>query len=504
MNEFDCIVVGSDSGCLSTALLLQIEGFKVLLLEQHNTLGDLSCGIKKGRFEFEPNIHNLFLKDNKEIYSLSNILDKSKLNNVVKYSKLSQLFRVITHDKDYTLPFGIDNYIKYLDDQIGDCESTLKIFFDLAKECREAMNYIYSNIDELNYEYIRENYNNFVKVSSYSLSKVLDFINMNKEVQDIVSAMWIYFGSSKSEISFVEYSIFLLNSVEYGLKVPTERSYGLVQDLANCFLENGGQIRLNSKVKKLLLDDKKVNGVCLDDGSFIYANNVYINDNLVNIYGKMINLEDIPREALRNINRREIGARLFTVHLGLNRSADELNLKNYNYLIYNSLNSDLEIEKMNKVNSGNLMACVLNNAVEDASVDGTCILSLSTLLFGDSYEELLEKGNNQNTIVNNLIEVFEKNLKVNIYDYIEELEIISPLDSAVISDCYKGSIYNFKIIGMDNILPRLLNRKREQYIEGLFLNDGFLGDSFGYNSVYFSSLEVLNHLNKCNKGDKNE
>ena len=47
-----------------------------------------------------------------------------------------------------------------------------------------------------------------MRVSNYSISKVLDAIGMPIDVQEVINALWIYFGSTEIELSFVEYSVF--------------------------------------------------------------------------------------------------------------------------------------------------------------------------------------------------------------------------------------------------------------------------------------------------------
>ena len=498
MNRYDVIIVGSGNSALISALSLLNKGYKVLILDEHNNVGGLSKGLVKGRFEFETSIHNQYLVNSDEKYKLDTILKNCNSNVKINFSPVSELFRVITPDVDYTMPFGVNKYIDKLEEYVPNSRPSIELFFELAKECREALNYVVEHKNELDYDYIKEQYNNFMRVSSYSVSKVLDALNMPLEAQEIINVMWIYFGSAETEISFVEYAVFLLNVIESGLQIPTDRSYDISMSLANDFLERGGEIRLNTKVNKLIIDEDKINGVVLSDGIILYANKVIVNSSLINVYGKLINPEDASREALMNVNSRKVSGKLFTVHLGLNRSAEELGLTNYSYIIYHSLDSDLEQSKMKMVNSGNQISTVLNNAVKDASPEGTCIVSLNTLFFEDGFDNYIDNERYYVDIyemAQRLIEVFQKYTKVRIADYIEEIEIVSPINNAAFNDCPEGSTYGFKLSGNDNLLPRILNSNREKYIDGLEIIGGFDGDIYGYNSSlmsgYTASLEIL-------------
>jgi len=47
-------------------------------------------------------------------------------------------------------------------------------------------------------------------------------------------------------------------------------------------------------------------------------------------------------------------------------------------------------------------------------------------------------------------------------------------------------MFGYKLKGLDNIVPRIMNYKNELYIKGLYLCGGFMGDAFGYDSDIMS------------------
>ena len=56
---FDVIVVGAGNGGLAAAANTAKEGLKTLLLEKHNIPGGCATSFRRGRFEFEPSLHEL-------------------------------------------------------------------------------------------------------------------------------------------------------------------------------------------------------------------------------------------------------------------------------------------------------------------------------------------------------------------------------------------------------------------------------------------------------------
>lgn len=505
MKKIDVIVVGSGTSGLISALSLLNSGYKVLLLEANNNIGGLSKLVKKGRFEFDYSLNNIFIKnDIDDIFKFKNVLRECGINENIKFSSLPDTFKVITRYKNFTIRNGIKNFIEDVEKYVPGSKASVKLFFTLAAECKEAMNYVYEHLDNLDYDYVKKEYNNFMRVANYSVSQVLDIIEMPIEAQEIINVFWIFFGSTETEISFVEYAMFMYNYIENKAQVPTNSSYDIALTLADYFLENGGLLKLNSQVVNLIIDDDKVNGVRLSNGEVYYSDNIIINSSLSNVYGKLIKPEEVPRDALKNINQRAIGARPFSVHLGLNKDYKSLGIKYYNYFLYSSLDSDVAYARMKELSSFSVVATCKNVANEQASCEGTCVLTLSTLFFDDCFALDIDRDNYYDEITklaDDMIDKFEKYTGIKIKDYIEEMEIFSPIDVINVNDSYCGASYGYKLVGLDNLLPRLLNKDNEKYIEGLYICNGFDGDIFAYNSSYMSGLMAALEMKKDSAGD---
>ena len=59
MPKFDVVVVGAGNSGLAAALHLATAGKKTLLIEQHNLPGGAATSFRRGRFEFDPSLHEL-------------------------------------------------------------------------------------------------------------------------------------------------------------------------------------------------------------------------------------------------------------------------------------------------------------------------------------------------------------------------------------------------------------------------------------------------------------
>ena len=510
-NNYDAIVVGAGNGGLVSALTLLEKGYNVLLLDEHNDIGGTCKSIVRGRFEFEPLFHTLFLDKPQESFNIKGLLNELDIDDQMEFSSLPNLFRVITLDvgksgyiADYKMPFGIDNFINQMESYVPNSKEVMTEFFNVALECKEAMKYIKRENSNVDYNFMSEQYPIFVKIATLSISKVMDILDIPLDAQEILNAYWMYFGSPETELSFVQYAIFMYDAINSGLAIPKDRSYGISYALLNKYLELGGTIKYNSKVIKLMVDDCVVSGLRLYDGTLYYSDHIIMNSDMATVYSNLINTDEIPKKALKYMNAAKLGGRLFSVYLGLNVSCDDLGLDSYNYFIYHSLDSDLEYNRMKDINNGNLIANVLNVANRDASPEGTCILELSTLYFDDCFKNLNNNNYEQikNNITDQLIDSFEKATKIRIRNYIEEIEVVTPVDVAGVNGSVEGSIFGYQFSGEDNLINRIMCKNDEEYVKGLYLCGGLNGDIYNQCSSYVTGLEAALNIIHDLGGDK--
>lgn len=494
MKKYDAIVVGAGLSGLMSALSLIKNKKKVLLLDSHNKIGGNIRTSKKGRFVFNNDLFNLYLdKKGEEEYRLSNILEQLGIEDSIKYVELNNYFRVISDKKDYTMPLGKDKFIAKMEEYVPDSKESMEVFFELATECREAIEYIRNgNID---IEELKEKYSNFMKVGFNSTSKVLDAIDMPVDAQSILNSCWLLLGSPETDMSFLDYAIFMLNAIEYGLKIPKYSNNNIAMMLLDKYLELGGELKLNCEVKRIVIEESRVNGVKLFDGSIVYANKVIVNSSINNVYRNLIAPNKIPRKALRSINKRSSNGNLFTVNLGLNRGFEDLGIKEYMTFLYHSLYSDDEYVRMSEISNGNMFAICPNVIDSKASDDGTCILSLNAVFFNKAFDKFTSKDTyfkDINDLALRLINYYQKKTNLSIIDFIEEIEIVTPIDVMAISNIDELSIYGYKLEEFESMLPKILNKKNEQYIEGLEICNGFNGDAYNYSYSLYNGFEVVN------------
>jgi len=509
MKKYDCIVVGAGNGGLVASIMLQKQGYKVLVLEQQNNVGGICSPIRKGRFSFEPSFQSLYI-DSEETnnISINKIFEELEIEKPEFVSVNNEIQICTTSDDESIQTFivhgGIDNYVKEVEKMVPGSSDSLNKFFELAEECDEALNYINDNAN-VDYSLIEKKYTNFYDIGNSTVSKILDQIEMPLEAQEIINSLWIYLGSPEGDLSFSHYASFIYNFINYGIKVPKLGNYDISLSLYNKFLELGGEIRFNHQVVRIITEDGSVKGVRTLEGKIYYADYVIADLNQDTVYRKLIDNSELPPIVNKGLSKRELGGRPFSIYLGLNRSAKYLGIDKSTYLIYETLDTDLEFNHMTGDHQNMIVNC-LSNMNSEVSAKGTCELVLNAIYFDDCFGNYINVDNyvkSLNDMASKLIETFEETLGIHIKEFIEEIELRTPYDISMKLDAPEGTIYGYRYTGLDNLLPRMLSRKNEKYVDKLYFCGGFNGDVYGIESTYVVAYKTALSIIKRNRGFKN-
>ncbi len=492
MEKYDAIIIGAGNGGLMSTLELAKYGKKVLLLEKSNKPGGLATSFIRGRFEFEASLFGLNNYGNEEHPGeLYHLFKKLGLQEKVDFVTVKEAYHVYAMDEnvDYTMPFGIMEYMEKMEEYVPGSQNALKKFFVLAEESKEALIYIEQNKNKLDASYLKRNFPDFLKVSTHTVDKVLEAIKMPKRAQEILTSCWVYFGSPTDKLSFVHFAASFFSMIAYGLKIPYKKSGELSLLLEEEIRKNGGEIKYNSMVKEILFKDRKIAGVHLTNGEIYETNHLICNISPTVVFGSLLPESMVPINSKKLANSRILGGKGFSIFLGLNQSPKDLGLENYSYIICESLDSHKEYLNKSSLKTCSSMAYVLNNAIPSCSAKGTTILEFNSPLMQDTFIKNVTEKNYfelKSRIAESIIDAFEKTTKISIKPYIEEIEIATPITYARYTGHPDGSIYGYKATGMDNLLPRMLSEEKETLLENLRFCGSFSSTLSGFGATYMS------------------
>lgn len=491
--NYDVIVIGAGNGGLSAALTVLTKGKTCLVLEKHNIPGGFATSFIRGRFEFEASLHQfngIGTKDNPG--SSGKLFDSLGVSKYINWVQLKEAYRLIipSENIDVTVPFGVENVIKVGDKLCPDGGKYVKDFFEIAGNITDAMGYLSETHGKPDPKVLQSKYLNYLTTCSYSFKEVMDKLNYPPIIRKMLSAYWCYIGSSEEDVSFVHIANVINSYIRKGASVPTFRSHGLSLSFEKRIHELGGDIYFNSEVNKILTDENgKIKGVKLKSGQEYYASHIIADCSPHTVFATMMEPKAIPEKALKLANYRKLAAKGFTLFLGLNKSPEELGIKEHSYFIYCSGDNVKVFNEMGKLPhaAGQATVC-LNNALPDCSPKGTTILYMTTLFTSDNdgWNKVSEKDyvKVKNEMANKIIKQFEEATGVNLHDYIEEIAVASPVTYARYCLQPQGTIYGYYSQYDDGLMHRIQMVNEDAIVPGLRFTGGYAERLDGFSSAY--------------------
>ena len=495
MPKFDAVVIGAGNGGLAAACRLAKAGKKTLLIEQHNLPGGVASSFRRGRFEFETALHELC-----EFGSAENpggcrqtIVDEFGLD--INWYMVPDNFRVITTARDgspidATLPCGRENFINKMEEYVPGCRKSVEAFFDLGTETLAAGKYMTASGGHPDSKLMQEKYPNFLRTAAYPVNTVLKkALKMPELARDIMNTYWGYLGVDADHLSFMQYVNMVCLYVNHGAWIPEKTSNQLTTGLLERFRAMGGTAWFNCRAEEILFDEEEhVNGLRTTSGT-VDTRYIICNANPTMAYANLVPQSIVPDRERKLAAARRYSARMFVVYMGLNRSAEELGLKDYSYFLPQSADSVKEYESLKRIETNKYNIALCYNVVNPkASPEGTCIVSLTTTYMEDCWSEIDPKDyvKTKNKVASDMIDWFEEKTGIIIRPYIEEFEVATPWTFCRYASVPQGAAYGYELRDWDNMMPRMMMMREEYPIKGLRFCGAASIRGDGFNSAIFS------------------
>lgn len=494
MPKFDAVVIGAGNGGLAAACRLAKAGKKTLLIEQHNLPGGVASSFRRGRFEFETALHELC-----EFGSAENpggcrqtIVDEFGLD--INWYMVPDNFRVITTARDgspidATLPCGRENCINKMEEYVPGCRESVEKFFDLGTETLAAGKYMTASGGHPDSKLMQEKYPNFLRTAAYPVNRVLKALKMPDKAQDIMNTYWGYLGVDADHLSFMQYVNMVCLYVNHGAWIPEKTSNQLTTGLLERFRAMGGTAWFNCRAEEILFDEEEhVNGLRTTAGT-VDTRYIICNANPSMVYANMVPQSIVPDRERKLAAARRYSARMFVVYMGLNKSAEELGLKDYSYFLPQSADSVKEYESLKRIETNKYNIALCYNVVNPkASPEGTCIVSLTTTYMEDCWSQIDPKDyvKTKNKVASDMIDWFEEKTGIIIRPYIEEFEVATPWTFCRYASVPQGAAYGYELRDWDNMMPRMMMMREEYPIKGLRFCGAASIRGDGFNSAIFS------------------
>ena len=504
MKTYDVIVIGAGNGGLAAAATCAKAGLSVLLLERHNLPGGSASSFVRGRFEFEPSLHELSgIGTPEEPGMVEQMFDR--LGAKVDWRKDSSTFRLIVPAKpgeegafvnengvsvtvDARMPIGFETFSRKLDEMVpGSYESAMRAF-RLSENMYRVFGALGDGGSLPAVAKVLGEVPDFMRMTSHTLKEGLDALGMPKKAQDIFCTYWCYMGVPASRFDFLYYMAMLHGHVKNGTGIPHLRSHEMSLAVEKVIRDNGGEIWYHSEATRVIVRGGKPVGVVVNGEKEVFGRRFICNVSPNFAWRDLFAPGEIPEKQLRMANARKVAATLTTVYLGMNKTKEELGIRDYSVFIAPTADSDEQFRLCEGYFSGYCIINCLNEVIPDCTPPGTSQLFLTGMTFGDVMKDVKPEDYKKfkTKVAKDMIETCERALRISILPYIEEIEIALPPTFSRYLNTPQGSPYGYMLEMWDSLVPRTLHYEADQPFDNFLFCGATQERGDGYGCAYHS------------------
>jgi len=496
--SYDAVVIGAGLGGLSAAAAFARQGYKVLVLEQHSVPGGYASAFTRpGGFTFDVSLHSTTVGLRNGVANL--IAGFPEIQDVV-FVPHKPLYRAIYPDYDIRVPYmDVPGYIKILKTNFPDDAAAIDGIFADMKGLADDVGRLSNAEGQPDMSSFPTNYPHLFKNFNRTWGAMLDERVKNPKLKGIISGLWGYFGLPPSKLSAFYYALPLMGYLEGGGYYPIGTSQKISDAFVGLIKKNGGEVKLNTRVERILTRGHAAVGVRTADGAEFRARAVVSNANAPDTFGRMMPDEkDFLKDLFGRMDRHSVSFSTFLVWLGLKTDlVRKVGIKESE--IFYASGYDVEAEYQSALAGGlpddsGFGLTIYDNVYPGASPKGKNTLNI-ILSQGYDYWKKYETdyfyGNKdaynreKMRLADILIDKIEKTFLPGLRKSIEVVEAATPLTNLRFTSNPRGAIYGWDQT-VDNSGQRRFPQKTP--VKNLYLSGAWTFPGHGYGACVPSGL----------------
>jgi phytoene dehydrogenase-like protein len=430
----------------------------------------------------------------------------------LEFIKLDKTFIFINNEqkKPIFCYADLDRYAQELENYFPNEISNIKNFFNLIKKIwGEVLRSYYSPspILFLSYPFL---FPRLFRYKNYTFEQLLNKFRMSPRLKEVISVGWPYLGMKKEYVSAI-YMVSLLGAYQQDGTYFIKGGIGqLIKVLAKNFKNLGGEILLDTEIKRTLVDNKKNACAVMDKQNEIYrACRIISNADSKKTFLELLDKNCVPKKFLKKISKMTMTGSAIQIHICAEAEIGNEFLSTGAIMIPCQINLEEKMQEMLKINVQAYGKPVLFLSIHTLSdfVDGSPKdnFVFNVLLYPVSYSLWKHHVNNfkeveyervKEQIAEIIIGELKKYWKI---QKIKFVEVITPLSLERWLGATDGAIYDLAMTPGQSLLNRLkhITPIRNLYLVGTktFPGNGMAG---GLSSAFILGDIILNK--KLTKG----
>ena len=324
------IVIGSGFGGLGAANRLAANGHEVHLYEKRDKLGGRAYQYEINGFKFDggPTVITApYIFD--EIFEAAG----KKRDDYFKIVPLDPFYRIFNHRGEYF------DYRHKRDDMLNEIEkwnpSDRNGYQKFEQQTKKIFELFHPYTDQpfLKFSRMMNIMPDVIRLGAYrgTFGFVSKYIK-NDFLRRCFSFHPLLIGGNPFDTPSI-YTLIVQFEKEWGVHYAIGGTGAIVDGLGKLFKDIGGRIHLNSEIDEILIENKKVTGVRLADGSIEKADIVVCNGDVPFTYKNLIKAKHRQKFTDSKIERMKLSNSLFVIYFGTKKRYLDSKLDHHNIIL---------------------------------------------------------------------------------------------------------------------------------------------------------------------------
>ncbi len=293
------------------------SGRKVLVVERHERAGGYAHSFRRKKYMFDAAVHLIGGCDPSVPPGgglVDGVLRVLGVRERCEFLAVDPFYTAIFPGFKVDAPLGIEPFVEEHARQFPGEDRGLRKLMQICSQLRKEVFRLPTRLSFWDILQTPRRYPAIFHYHKAPLANVLDEHLKDGRLKAAVAALWPYLGLPPSRLSFLYWALMLTSYLEEGAYYCR----GTFQNLADAFvvaLENhGGEILLGTRVRRIMVKDRKATGLVLENGHRINAGTIISNADAQQTFEELIGSEHVPGRYMKKLQKMVLSLSAFVVY----------------------------------------------------------------------------------------------------------------------------------------------------------------------------------------------